>query len=98
VSEVTEFPDGTSLVYALVPEGTSLDVVQNSTPAGTQITVSVPPEAAAGWATSEIVGLFGEDTVDAGPLAVLIEKDFTCVTPRQGEQELDTYPNPAIAN
>jgi len=28
-------------------------------------------------------------------LALLIEKDFQCLAPRDGEQDLDTFPNPA---
>ncbi len=96
VSEATTFPDGTTLQYRLVP-GAVRHAGQNAGDGGFAITVEVPRDEASRWAQSDEVGFSGEDAFEVGDLAVLIEKDFTCITPRAGEEELDTYPNPNIA-
>ena len=93
VAEVTPFPDGSQLRYELVP-GHAEEVSQTANDEGTTISVEVPKGRAATWAESDEVGFSGEDPFEVGALAVLIEKDFTCITPREGEEELDTFPNP----
>ena len=93
IEEVTPFPDGTSLTYALRP-GAARGARQTSSAAGTRIDIEVPAAAASAWAQSLQVGFAGEDPFQVGPLMVLIEKDFTCITPRDGEEELDTFENP----
>lgn len=96
VEEQTRFPDGSSLTYRLVAgEQDQAGVASGDT--GQVMTIEVAADAAARWAASEVVGLHGDEPVQIGPLTVLIEKDFTCVTPRAGEEELDTYPNPNVA-
>jgi hypothetical protein len=37
----------------------------------------------------------GEQVLDDGAkLTILVEKDFACLTPREGEDESDMFPNP----
>ena len=96
VEEQTQFPDGSHLTYRLVA-GSSDQAGVVSANGSLVISVEVAAEAASQWAGSEQVGLHGDEPVQMGPLAVLIEKDFTCVTPRSGDEELDTYPNPNVA-
>ncbi len=96
VSESTAFPDGTTLQYRLVP-GAVRQAGQQAGESGFEINVEVPRDEASRWADSDEVGFSGEDAFEVGELAVLIEKDFTCITPREGEEELDTYPNPNVA-
>ncbi|MCK0157188.1 hypothetical protein MWU65_08375 [Cellulophaga sp. F20128] len=58
------------------------------------ITVQVPEAMLANWDTNTVIGL--ENTLildDKTTLAILIEKDFTCLDER-GEDESDNYPNP----
>ncbi len=93
VDEVTQFPDGSEFCYRLVP-GHGEEVSQNSNDAGHTITIEIPKGRAATWAESDEVGFSGDDAFDVGQIAILIEKDFSCVTPRNGEEELDTFPNP----
>jgi hypothetical protein len=40
------------------------------------------------------VSLHGEQPLEHGVLRILVEKDFTCVEPRDGEDQSDLYPNP----
>jgi phage baseplate assembly protein gpV len=94
VREVTHFPDGTSLIYALAVGGTHVHAAQQFVDTGSEITVTVPSAQAREWAGSQEVGFGGDAPVRVGPLEVLIEKDFSCITPREGEEELDTFPNP----
>ena len=61
------------------------------------IDIIVPKLRAAAWAVSDEVGFDGESALQIDELAVLIEKDFSCISPRSGEEEIDTFPNPNAA-
>ncbi len=98
VTEATQFPGGLTLQYSLVP-GEIRNAELATSPEGQAIRVEVPAEMATEWATSQTqVGFSGETPFAVGPLEILIEKDFTCITPREGEEELDTFPNPNAVN
>ncbi len=58
---------------------------------GPEIIVRIPHEVGVAWAKTEQVSL--RSAVDYLP-SVLIEKDFACLVPRQGEDDSDTFPNP----
>lgn len=59
------------------------------------ISVVVPQQLAAAWANSDQVSLSAEQLLNnEQPLAILIEKDFQCLTDRIGEDESDAFPNP----
>lgn len=57
---------------------------------GSGLTVILPGEMALRWAGSDQVSLSGRD----GPLHILVEKDFACLKPREGEDDSDAYPHP----
>jgi hypothetical protein len=60
------------------------------------IQVRLPKDIALVWSTSERVGVSEVEVHPGGrSTSVLIEKDFTCLKPRQGEDDRDTFPNPA---
>ena len=47
------------------------------------------------WAASEQVSIAADETLDDGEsLKILVEKDFACLAPREGEDESDRYPHP----
>ena len=56
---------------------------------GGVIRVTVPSDRVRAWADSERVGI-----ESANGLRLLIEKDFACMSERDGEDEADAYPNP----
>lgn len=61
------------------------------------LTVTLETAAVRAWADSEQVGFEAQqDLGDDRVLAVLVEKDFACLVPR-GEQDGDTYENPAAS-
>ena len=59
------------------------------------ITVLLPGEAVEEWAYSDQTGF--EILADNGEegLTILIEKDFSCLVERSGEDDSDAYRNPA---
>ncbi len=54
------------------------------------IVVTLPADAVDAWAQSDEVTIAGEH----GPLRILVEKDFACLAPREGEDDADAYPHP----
>ncbi len=47
------------------------------------------------WAQAEEVTLRGEQPIaGGGNLMILLEKDSVCLTPREGEDDSDAFPNP----
>ena len=64
----------------------------------TSIEVSLPRAVALRWAGGNDVSLHGEQSLAHGTLRILVEKDFTCVEPREGEDQTDLYPNPKASS
>jgi len=63
-----------------------------------EITIRVPAAVLSEWANSQQVGIEAVQTIVEGDLHILIEKDFACLKPRQGEDDADTFENPLAAN
>jgi hypothetical protein len=63
------------------------------------ITVSIPAAQADRWTSSDEVGISSDmgSGLHSGP-DILVEKDFACLTPRSGDDDVDTFPHPAAAN
>ena len=58
------------------------------------IVVQVPVAEALKWASTDQIGIEGEQTTDSQvSLRILIEKDFACIDGTE-EQNVDTFPNP----
>jgi len=59
------------------------------------MTIRVPEAEVNRWADSEQISIAAEQVLDNGDLlSILVEKDFTCLAPREGEDESDMFPNP----
>ncbi len=94
VESRTRFPGGAVLGYALiVADATQISATFD---AG-RIEVTLPRLVALPWASGNEVSLHGEQPLDHGVFRILVEKDFTCVEPRDGEDQTDLYPNPKTA-
>jgi len=93
--EETHFP-GSTLSYSL--ELSNNDDMLASFDNGA-IAISMPREIIPEWADTDLVSLYSElELPDTGMLAVLIEKDFSCLEPghhRDCEEDADTYPHPS---
>lgn len=65
---------------------------------GPEIRVVVPESEFRAWLDPAAVAISGEQVLASGEtLKILVEKDFTCLAPREGEDESDLFPNPALA-
>lgn len=59
------------------------------------LTVRIPRLDVQQWAESGQVSIVSEQNLDDGDqLKILVEKDFVCLAPRDGEDESDMFPNP----
>lgn len=98
-SEVGQLASAGSVKQSMRLAGARLDyALQTATSAnslsaeltGASLVVSVPESQARTWAESDQVSLRGQD----GPLQILVEKDFSCLQPREGEDDSDAFPHP----
>lgn len=94
VSATAAFPGGSRLEYAL--EASQAAEGATARFAAGRLAVSVPRIKVEQWAGSEEqVSIEGTQSLDdGGQLAILVEKDFRCLTPRAGEDESDMFPHP----
>ncbi len=93
VSARTGFPGGRTFSY--VVESSPASVKPAAFFSDNIVTVRIPETTVLAWATSEQVSIEAEQTLDDGEtLHLLVEKDFACLAPREGEDESDMYPHP----
>ena len=63
------------------------------------LTVRVPVMDIRNWADSDRVSIDSEQILDDGErLRILVEKDFQCLAPREGEDESDMFPHPDVGS
>ncbi len=82
----------------------SFDYILESSPATVKpeahisnnvLTVRIPETEILSWANSNEVSISACQILDGGDqLSILVEKDFACLAPREGEDESDMYPHP----
>jgi hypothetical protein len=58
--------------------------------ADNRITVAIPEAMATRWASTDEVTL----AATVGALTLVVEKDFACLKPREGEDDSRAFPNP----
>lgn len=89
----TAFPGGGEFVYEV--ESSPAIVNPGAFLSGSKITVRLPESHVREWADSEQVSIAGEQRHKNGEtLDILVEKDFACLAPREGEDESDMFPHP----
>lgn len=93
VTANTGFMDGRTFAY--VVESSAKTEAPGARFADNSIIVSLPLATVTAWADSEQVSIKGEQILPAGDsLSILVEKDFACLAPREGEDESDMFPHP----
>ena len=91
--ETTSFPGGGRLGYGLLAS-TDCERPQAVFADG-QMSIILQQDAVRDWASSDDVGIsIALPLADEEKLSLLIEKDFACLKPRDGEDESDMYPHP----
>jgi hypothetical protein len=90
----TRFPDGSTFTFAL--EALQDGSVASASYGRDRMVVKLPATEISAWANDDqAVSLHGELTLPAGgPLKLLVEKDFRCLSPRDDEDQSDLFPNP----
>lgn len=80
-----------SLTYALQHVASGPDIRVEYLPQRVELVLST--EAAKRWASNNEVGIYGTVETGAGPLELLVEKDYACL---DGDNPLDedAFPNP----
>ena len=87
----TAFGPDATLQYSLIPA----DVDELSARVDDQgIAILLPHALASAWAVTGQVSITGEQRVHGGVLHLLIEKDFACLSPREGDDDNDTFAHP----
>lgn len=89
----TGFPGGREFQY--IVESSPACVNPGAFLSECVITVRLPEATVLKWANSEQTSIQGEQPLDDEPLSILVEKDFACLAPREGEDESDMFPHPA---
>lgn len=92
VESAVSFGGGRALRWSLAVDASAAAVGASFD--GGSVAVTLPAAVAREWASSERVGVEGEQRVDDGVLRILVEKDFACLTARPGEDDADAYANP----
>lgn len=93
VSARTGFPGGRDFQYAV--ESSPACVSPGAFLSDSVMTVRLPETAVLAWGTTEQVSIQGEQLLQDGEkVSILVEKDFACLAPREGEDEADMYPHP----
>ncbi|HEX6993163.1 MAG TPA: hypothetical protein VF339_03365 [Gammaproteobacteria bacterium] len=60
------------------------------------LTVTLPKATLERWLAPDEVSIRAEQPIDGrDALKILVEKDFACLVPREGEDDSDLFPNPA---
>jgi hypothetical protein len=93
VSGRVTFAGDSRLIYCL--ESSPACVDPSAQFANGELSVRLPEATVAQWANSDDVSIEAEQSLDGGDhLKILVEKDFSCLAPREGEEESDLFPHP----
>jgi hypothetical protein len=93
VEDRVRFGGGAALTYRLRRDPAA-GAISASYTDGT-LEVRLPERAALAWCASNEVTLQGAQPAAAdAELRIVVEKDFACLTAREGEDESDNFPNP----
>jgi hypothetical protein len=92
VEDRIAFPGGAALRYRLRIEGDT--GVISASYASNLIDILVPRTLAERWCGTDLVTLSASQPSAAGELHLVLEKDWACLAPREGEDESDNFPHP----
>jgi hypothetical protein len=81
------------LTYALLTLNKAEEILANFE--NDRIEIIVPAATADEWTRTTQIGFGAEQNLPGGEtLKILVEKDFACLTEREGEDESDAFPHP----
>ncbi len=89
----TGFAGGHAFEYIL--ESSSAVRIPDASMSDAALTVRIPATELIEWAGSERVSMSSVQVLENGDtLKILVEKDFACLSPREGEEESDMFRHP----
>jgi len=92
VTNVTGLSPDTSLTFGLSASNTRRIT---STAHANDVAIEVPTETMKPWCDGDAVSLHAEHPIgDDQFLSILIEKDFACLAPRDGDDDVDCFVHP----
>ena len=92
VEDRVSFPGGAALRYRLRIDKSN--TVISCSYASNLIEILVPEAQAQRWCGTDLVTLSAAAATGAGELRIVLEKDWACLAPREGEDESDNFPHP----
>lgn len=93
VEDRVRFGGGAALIYRLTRNAAARAIAARY--ASGALEVELPERVAIDWCQSNEVTLAGTQPAAAdAELRIVVEKDFACLTAREGEDESDNFPNP----
>ena len=92
VKETIRFADNQEFIYTITADSEAGSIAASFD--NNHVSISVPVNLAKEWVQSDKVGLEHTQVVDEGlSLNILLEKDFKCLTRRDGEGDMYANPN-----
>ncbi len=91
IEESVVFPAGPALTYRLE---SSAGESAEADYANDRIVIRFPVTAIEKWSRPDEVTMQAELPFGHDRLELLVEKDFRCLSPREGEDDSDLFPNP----
>ena len=92
VEDRISFPGGTALRYRLRVDRGS-DVISSSY-GSDLIEILVPEPLSERWCGTDLVTLSASQGTGSAELRIILEKDWACLAPREGEDDSDNFPHP----
>lgn len=92
VEDRISFAGGAKLRYRLRVEAENSAI--SASYESNLIYILVPRTLAERWWSTDLVTLSAIESVAPGELRIVLEKDWACLAPREGEDESDNFPHP----
>ena len=92
VEDGIAFPGGTGLRYRLRVDSINNEISVNYD--NNLIDILVPQALSGRWCGTDLVTLSASLPVAGGELRIVLEKDWACLAPREGEDESDNFTHP----
>lgn len=93
VEDKVSFPGGVALRYRLRTDSKGGAISASYT--SNLIEILIPQAQAERWCGTDLVTLSASQPLRTGELRLILEKDWACLAPREGEDESDNFPHPA---
>jgi len=92
VTDRVSFPGGAALGYKVRNDRHNQEI--SATYKDNLIEILIPRALAERWCATDLVTLSATETISSGELRIVLEKDWACLAPREGEDESDNFPHP----